>query len=89
MNLTDVGHMTDDQLADGGGEDKMAAAARRLKEAKKTGKAPVDNPDDPYQVAQYFIDAFLNDAKLLGLKVAGEYPGTCPVPRNTCRGCRR
>ena len=30
MNLTDVGHMTDDDLADGGGEDKMAASARRL-----------------------------------------------------------
>jgi len=27
MNITDVGHMTDDQLADGGGQDKMAAAA--------------------------------------------------------------
>ncbi len=38
MNLTDVGHMTEDDLADGGGEDKMAASARRLTEAKKAGK---------------------------------------------------
>jgi len=29
MNLTDVGHMTEDQLADGGGEDKMQVAAQR------------------------------------------------------------
>jgi len=27
MNLTDVGHMTEDQLADGGGQDKDGAAA--------------------------------------------------------------
>lgn len=78
MNLTDVGHMTDDQLADGGGEDKMAVAAKRLKEAKKSGKADVDNPDDPYQVAQYFIEAFIADAKLLQLKIADEYPQQMP-----------
>ena len=29
MNLTDVGHMTDDEQADGGGEDKMQLAAKR------------------------------------------------------------
>ena len=78
MNLTDVGHMTDDQLADGGGEDKMVAAAKRLKQAKKQGVAPVDNPDDPYQVAQYYIDAFIEDARLLGLKVSNEYPQNMP-----------
>ncbi|MEL6796114.1 MAG: hypothetical protein AAFO89_04745, partial [Planctomycetota bacterium] len=32
MNITDVGHMTDDDLADGGGDDKMQAAAKRLLE---------------------------------------------------------
>ena len=31
MNITDVGHMTDDEAADGDGEDKMQGAARRLK----------------------------------------------------------
>ncbi|MEM7622180.1 MAG: hypothetical protein AAF235_03155, partial [Planctomycetota bacterium] len=30
MNLTDVGHMTDDASADGAGEDKMAIAGERL-----------------------------------------------------------
>ena len=78
MNLTDVGHMTEDQLADGGGEDKMQVAARRLKEAKKTSKAPIENPDDPYQVAQFYIDAFLEDARALGLKIADEYPEHMP-----------
>ena len=81
MNLTDVGHMTDDAVADGGGEDKMQVAARRLKEAKKSGKvdaAAVANPDDPYQVAQYFIDAFLADAKQLRLKIADEFPAKMP-----------
>jgi len=75
MNITDVGHMTEDANADGAGEDKMAAAARRVKEDKKSGKVPegaVGNPDDPYQIAAYYTDAFLEDAKLLGIKVASE-----------------
>ncbi len=81
MNITDVGHMTEDQLADGGGEDKMQVAAARIKEAKKLGRLPpgsVDDPDDPYQVAQFYTDAFLADARALGLKVAGEYPQRMP-----------
>ncbi len=78
MNITDVGHMTDDQLADGGGEDKMAAAATRLKASKKDGKALVDNPDDPYAVAEYFTNAFIDDAKKLNLRIADEYPGQMP-----------
>ncbi len=72
MNLTDVGHMTEDEIADGGGQDKMELAARRLKQAKKRGEADVANPDDPYQVAQYFIDAFIEDARRLRLRVADE-----------------
>jgi len=81
MNLTDVGHMTEDDLADGGGEDKMQIASQRLKEAKKTGEAhaaAIGNPEDPYQVAQFYTDAFLQDAKLLGLKVASQYPQKMP-----------
>lgn len=76
MNITDVGHMTEDAVADGAGEDKMAAAAKRVKEDKKSGKVPegaVENPDDPYQIAQYYTDAFLEDARQLGVKVAFEY----------------
>ena len=34
MNITDVGHMTEDDNADGGGEDKMSLAGRRIAEAK-------------------------------------------------------
>ncbi|MBV07702.1 MAG: hypothetical protein CMN21_00625 [Rubinisphaera sp.] len=85
MNITDVGHMTDDHLADGGGEDKMEAAAKRLKEDKKSGKVPdgaIENPDDPYQVAQFFTDAFLEDSRKLGLKIAFEYPQNIPHATN-------
>lgn len=81
MNLTDVGHMTEDQIADGGGEDKMEVAAQRLAAAKKSGDAhaeAIDDPRDPYQVAQFYIDAFLDDAKALGMKVADEYPRNMP-----------
>lgn len=75
MNITDVGHMTEDSNADGGGEDKMAAAARRMKADKKSGKVAegaVQNPDDPYQIADYYTRAFLTDAQTLGVKVAFE-----------------
>ncbi len=78
MNLTDVGHMTEDTQADGGGRDKMEVAAERLKQAKKQGTANVENPDDPYQVAGYFTKAFLEDAKLLRMKLVDEYPSHMP-----------
>lgn len=75
MNITDVGHMTEDDVADGAGEDKMAAAGRRLAEAKKAGKLPagVDvNPSDPYAVARFYEARFKEDAVRLGLKLAIE-----------------
>ncbi|MDP6152072.1 MAG: cysteine--tRNA ligase [Phycisphaeraceae bacterium] len=81
MNLTDVGHMTEDQFADGGGEDKMAVAAARIKEAKKQSKAHVaaiGDPDDPCQIADFYIDAFLQDARLMNMKVADEFPANTP-----------
>ncbi len=81
MNLTDVGHMTEDSLADGGGQDKMQLAMERIKTAKKDGQLPPDaavDPTDPYQVAQFYTDAFLADARLLGLKIAHEYPAQMP-----------
>ncbi len=84
MNITDVGHMTEDQLADGGGEDKMQVGAQRLRAAKKQGKleaGAVKNPDDPYEVAGYFTKVFLEDARMLGMKIADEYPRN--VPRAT------
>jgi cysteinyl-tRNA synthetase len=86
MNMTDVGHMTDDEIADGGGEDKMEVAARRLAEAKKSGKLPAGtevDPKDPYAVAQFYIDAFLEDAHRLGMEIIGDYerdPSVMPRP---------
>ncbi|MFZ4572851.1 MAG: cysteine--tRNA ligase [Phycisphaerales bacterium] len=73
MNITDVGHMTDD--ADGGenGEDRMAVAGRRLAEAKKSGKIPAGvaiDPTDPYQIARFYEDRFREDARTLGLQLA-------------------
>ena len=58
MNITDVGHMTQDHLADAHGEDKLAKAAREL-------------GWDPYHVAQHFLDAFVADAKALRLRNYG------------------
>src|SRR5262249_31006304 len=75
MNITDVGHMTDDDDADGGGEDRMAVAGRRILEDKKSGKLPADvsiDPGDPYAIADFYANAFLEDARILGLKVALE-----------------
>ncbi len=77
MNITDVGHMTDDDAADGGGEDKMEAARKRLLEDKKSGTLPVEaagdlDPNDPRDIANFYAAAFLDDARALGLKVAEE-----------------
>ncbi|MCA9287434.1 MAG: hypothetical protein KDA05_02550, partial [Phycisphaerales bacterium] len=74
MNITDVGHMTDDDAADGAGEDKMAAATRRLSEAKKSGKLPPGagdiDPTDQHAIARFYEARFLEDARRLGLRVA-------------------
>jgi cysteinyl-tRNA synthetase len=75
MNITDVGHMTEDGAADGAGEDKMAVAGRRIAEAKKSGKLPVGaevDASDPMAIADFYAGRFLEDARLLGLKVATE-----------------
>jgi cysteinyl-tRNA synthetase len=55
MNITDVGHMTEDHLADANGEDKLAKAARELSW-------------NPYQVAAHFEQSFVEDAQALRLK---------------------
>ena len=91
MNITDVGHMTDDEVADGAGEDKMQVAARRIQEAKKSGKLPPDvdiDPNDPYAVADFYAEEFLTDARTLGLKVAfeeQEHPELMPRPTQYIR----
>ena len=55
MNITDVGHLTQDDVADATGEDKLAKAARAL-------------GWDPFRVAQHFLDAFERDARTLRLR---------------------
>jgi len=77
MNITDVGHMTDDAEGGESGEDRMAVAGKRLAEAKKSGKLPPGvaealNPSDPYQIARFYEARFREDARRLGLKLAVE-----------------
>lgn len=75
MNITDVGHMTDDDNADGAGEDKMQVAIRRITQAKKSGKLPPDaevDPNDPFAIARFYENRFKADAIALGMKVAIE-----------------
>ncbi len=87
MNITDVGHMTDDDTADGGGLDKMDAARQRIDAAKAAAQSPGKadpkkagtahalaeiNPSDPRAIARFYEGRFLEDARALGLKVAIE-----------------
>ena len=51
MNITDVGHLTSDADT---GEDKM------MKAAKREGK-------DPYEIAKFYTDVFMNDLKKLNI----------------------
>ncbi|MFO7807649.1 MAG: cysteine--tRNA ligase [Candidatus Moraniibacteriota bacterium] len=62
MNITDVGHLTDDELnqADSG-EDKMLKAAKR---EKKT----------PQDIADFYTEKFFEDIESLNLKKAHFYP---------------
>ena len=60
MNITDVGHLTRDDTADGG-EDKMEVTAR------KEGV-------EPLAIAQRYIDRFHRDRKALRIKDAEAYP---------------
>ena len=75
MNITDVGHMTDDAEGGENGEDRMAVAGKRLAEAKKSGALPAGveiDPRDPYTIAKFYALRFLEDARKLGLRVAIE-----------------
>lgn len=72
MNITDVGHMTDDAEGGEAGEDRMELAGRRIAEAKKAGKLPAEvsvDPRDPYAIARFYEDRFREDARALGLQV--------------------
>lgn len=72
MNITDVGHMTEDHVADASGEDKLSKAAREL-------------GTDPFKVAQYFEHQFVQDAKALRMKIytGGEASEPSQHPRAT------
>jgi cysteinyl-tRNA synthetase len=75
MNITDVGHMTDDAEGGEAGEDRMAVAGRRLAEAKKAGTLPPGedvDPSDPCAIARFYESRFRDDAQRLGLKIALE-----------------
>src|SRR3989475_719732 len=59
MNITDVGHLTDDSFDRG--EDKMLVSARL--ENKTTG-----------EIADAYTDAFMQDARKVNIRPAVEYP---------------
>jgi cysteinyl-tRNA synthetase len=92
MNITDVGHMTDDAEGGEAGEDRMAVAGRRIEEAKKSGKLPAGvsvDPRDPYQIARFYEERFKEDARKLGLEVAieaQEDPSLMPRATENVRG---
>jgi cysteinyl-tRNA synthetase len=59
MNVTDVGHLTDDTFDRG--EDKMLVSARLEKKS-------------PVEIAAYYTDAFMADLRKLNIRSAGTYP---------------
>ena len=73
MNLTDVGHLTQDQVEAGG--DKMEEGLKRL-------RAKGVNVSDPYQVAEHYIQEFHAARKALNFLDASQYPrATAHVPQ--------
>src|SRR5262245_2124135 len=61
MNITDVGHLTEDNVADARGEDKLEKKAR---EEKK----------NPFEIARFYEQAFHEDRVRLRLVPAHRYP---------------
>ncbi len=61
MNITDVGHLTEDDRADAAGQDKLQQKAAEL-------------GWDPYRVARYFEERFHEDRKALAIQDAHFYP---------------
>ncbi|MDR3689782.1 MAG: cysteine--tRNA ligase [Fimbriimonas sp.] len=58
-NITDVGHLTQDDVADAGGEDKMASALK-----SKEG----EQFNNVWELAEYYEDAFREDWARLNLR---------------------
>lgn len=61
MNITDVGHLTTDDVADASGEDKLE------KEAREQGL-------DPFEIARKYEEVFHANARQLNCRLAHEYP---------------
>ncbi len=61
MNITDVGHLTTDDVADASGEDKLE------KKAREEGL-------DPFQIARNYEEIFHENSEQLHLRKAHEYP---------------
>lgn len=59
MNITDVGHLTQDDIDEG--EDKIEKAAR-------------EKQIDPYEIVDRYTQAFMEDLAILNMKSAREYP---------------
>jgi cysteinyl-tRNA synthetase len=59
MNITDVGHLTDDSFDRG--EDKMLVSARLEKKS-------------PEEIAAFYTDAFMQDAATVNIRPAAHYP---------------
>jgi cysteinyl-tRNA synthetase len=59
MNITDVGHLTDDSFDRG--EDKMLVSARLEKKS-------------PEEIAAFYTDAFMQDAASVNIRPAAHYP---------------
>jgi cysteinyl-tRNA synthetase len=67
MNITDVGHLTDDSFDRG--EDKMLVSARLEKKS-------------PEEIAAYYTDAFMHDAGVVNIRPARDYPrATAFIPQ--------
>lgn len=52
QNITDVGHLTNDDFADSSGEDKIA-------------KKAIAEKKDPFEIARYYEDCFVDDEAIL------------------------
>src|SRR5215471_1839801 len=59
MNITDVGHLTDDQFDRG--EDKMLVSARLENRSAE-------------EIAAFYTHAFMDDARKVGIRPAQHYP---------------
>lgn len=59
MNITDVGHLTDDTFDRG--EDKMLVSARLEKKS-------------PEEIAAHYTDAFMDDIRKVNIRAASSYP---------------